>query len=410
MNRNDYQNAFSKIEPPQALIEAALSPKKQHGARRGTHLGTLLLAAAFAVVILAGTAFAAVQFQWFRVGGAEQIVQPTYDAEAIGKDDALSPAPQNLLSLEGTTSGSYIGFTLPEAYLDGQDTQNCWMLSDGLYQRYYRNPEPSDPGSPLLTVEIVYDADYLTHYPAEMIKEDILNGMQTVWLKLESAADGRPMYCLFQRNEEFDCFAIIASTTSFEEAERAVADIRCQDTGIPIAQTEDAVYYGFRLGWEPEDMATDSLTVMADRWYLANATLRDETLDLSSILLGKNWVNQGDIACNIGLWIVEGLSAPAPVENGTVYKTGTICGHEARWVQGYGTQSVIIQISFPEEQVQLCAQVSCYGENPLTGETEELAPDEAYIKIAERLLDSAELTAVAITEPAPLEFSPFAVG
>lgn len=410
MRRNEYQNAFSKIEPPEALIDAALASQKSHGSRRGIHLGTMLLTAAFTVALLVGTAFAAVHFQWFSIDGAERIVEPTYDAEAIGKQDLLLPDPQKLLSLEGEPSDSYIGFTLPESYLEGQDSRNCWMLGNGLYRRYYRNPAPSDADSPLLTVEIVYDANYLTRYPAEVVKEDDLNGMQTVWIKLDSSADGRPQYCLFQRNEELACFAMIASTTSFEEAEQAAMDLRYQDSGIPIEQQEDLLYYGFRLGWEPENMTLDSRMVMADRWYLANATLRDESLDLNSILLGSNWVSTGDTMCNIGIWIIEGLSYPAPVENGTVYKTGMICGHEARWVQGYGGQSVIIQISFPEEQVQLCAQISCYVKNPETGEIEEIAAEEACVEIAERMLETAELVQVFIAEPAPTDFRPFAVG
>ncbi|MBQ3355724.1 MAG: hypothetical protein IJG45_01240 [Oscillospiraceae bacterium] len=410
MKRNEYQNAFSKIEPSQALLEAALSPKKPQSVRQGTHLGTILLAAVFTVALLVGTAFAAVHFQWFSLGGAEHIVEPTYDAEAIGKQDLLLPDPQKLLSLEGEPSDSYIGFMLPESYLDGQDALNCRMIKNGLYQRYYRNPARGNPDSPLLTVEIIYDADFLTRYPSEIVKEDVLNGMQTVWLKVESSADDRPQYCIFQHNEELGCFAMIASTTSFEEAEKAAKDLRYLDSGIPIAQTEDALYYGFRLGWQPENMALDSRTVMADRWYLANATLRDESLDLNSILLGSNWVSTGDTMCNIGIWIIEGLSYPAPVENGTVYKTGMICGHEARWVQGYGGQSVIIQISFPEEQVQLCAQISCYVKNPETGEIEEIAAEEACVEIAERMLETAELVQVFIAEPAPTDFRPFAVG
>lgn len=410
MNRNDYQNAFSKIEPSKSLVEAALSPKKTNSARRGMHLGTLLLAAAFAVVILAGTAFAAVHFQWFNLGGAEKLVEPTYDAEAIGKQEALSPNPQNLLKLEGEASESYIGFTLPASYLDGQDTLNCRMIKNGLYQRYYRNPARGNPDSPLLTVEIIYDADFLTRYPSEIVKEDVLNGMQTVWLKVESSADDRPQYCIFQHNEELGCFAMIASTTSFEEAEKAAKDLRYLDSGIPIAQTEDALYYGFRLGWEPENMTLDSRMAMADRWYLANATLRDENLDLQDVLLSSNWVSEGAKMCNIGVWIVAGQSAPAPVENGTVYKTGTICGQEARWVRGYGGQSVIIQILFPDEQVQLCAKISAFEEDPSTGEIKEVTAEEADIQIAERLLESAELVPVAVAEPAPAEFSPFAVG
>lgn len=410
MRRNEYQNAFSKIEPPEALIDAALASQKSHGSRRGIHLGTMLLTAAFTVALLVGTAFAAVHFQWFSIDGAERIVEPTYDAEAIGKMDSLPSAPQKLLSLEGEPSDSYIGFTLPESYLEGQDSRNCWMLGNGLYRRYYRNPAPSDADSPLLTVEIVYDANYLTRYPAEVVKEDDLNGMQTVWIKLDSSADGRPQYCLFQRNEELACFAMIASTTSFEEAEQAAMDLRYQDSGIPIEQQEDLLYYGFRLGWEPENMTLDSRMVMADRWYFANATLRDESLDLRNILLGCNWVSTDEVSCNIGVWIVAGQTAPTPVENGTPIKTGTISGHEARWVQRYGSQRNIIQISFPEEQVLLFAQISCWKKNPATGEIEEIAAEDAYIKIAERILESAELVPVAIAEPAPADFTPFAVG
>ena len=140
MNRNDYQNAFSKIEPSKSLVEAALSPKKAKRARRGVSLGTLLLAAAFAVVILAGTAFAAVHFQWFNLGGAEKLVEPAYDTEAIGKQELRSPDPQNLLKLEGESSESYIGFTLPASYLRFRVSRLCprW---NGICLYHVRNEE-----------------------------------------------------------------------------------------------------------------------------------------------------------------------------------------------------------------------------------------------------------------------------
>ncbi len=407
MNREDYQNAFSKLEPSPELIETALSGRRKH--RSGARLGTVLLAAVLVTAVLAGTVFAAVHFHWFSIGDAEHIVRPTHDTEAAHKDESGQPDPQNLLTLEGPSSATRIGFTLPESYLDGQDTLNCWMLSDGLYRRYYRNPDPDDPESPLLTAEIVYDADYLTRYASELVREGELAGLQTVWLKVEGSADGRPQYVLFQRNEALGCFGMIVSTESFEAAEQLAADMEYRDSGIELAQREDPVYYGFRLGWEPENWTPDSKTVMADRWYLVNAKLRDENLDLQEILLSQNFVFVGETSCTIGISLVEGLTDIAPIEYGTVYKTETVDGRVVRWVNGYGGDS-FVQILFREQQVQLIACISCYGPNVETGDMEELPAEEAFVEIAERLLESAELIPVAIAEPAPQDFYPFSVG
>ncbi|MBQ6431125.1 MAG: hypothetical protein IJJ99_04540 [Oscillospiraceae bacterium] len=55
-------------------------------------------------------------------------------------------------------------------------------------------------------------------------------------------------------------------------------------------------------------------------------------------------------------------------------------------MQGYGGNSVYIQVKFPEEQ------------------------EERFVEIAERIPGTAELIPVVLAEPAPAEFSPFAVG
>lgn len=411
MNRKEYQNAFSQLEPSKELIDEVLTTPERCSVRhKGMRLSNVLLAAALAVAVLAGTVFAAVQFRWFTLGGAESIVQPRHDEEAAGKDEVLLAAPQNLVKLDGSASTTYIGFTLPESYLQGQDTLNCWRLGNGLYRRYYRNPDPSDPTSPLLTAEIVYDANYLLRYTSEVVKEETLNGMQTVWLRLDSSADGRPQYCLFQRNDALGCFAVVASTESFAEAEQLALAMCYEDSGIPMVQTGDEIRYGFRLGATPEGMTPDSSTAMSDRWYLANATLRDESLNLGEILLSCSWTSsEEERRCNISITVKEGLTEIAPIEYGSVYKTGTIAGYKARWING-SDGSVYVQILFREQQVQLIASVCCIELNPETGSYEPAPAEERFIELAEQLLESAELIPVAIAEAAPAEFYPFSVG
>lgn len=410
MNHDEYQNAFSWLEPSPDAVASALKPERRRAPRRAVRPGAVLLAAVLAVALLTGAAFAASEFGWFRLGGAEQLVTPAgNDPDAFGKREAMPPAPQNLLRFDGASSETRVGFTLPEDYLAGQDSLNTRMLGDGLYGRYYRDPDPGDPGSPLLSAEILYNASYLTREPSELVKEEELNGLQTVWLRLDSSADGRARFCLFQHSDTLGCYALIASSESFAEAERLAADMRWEDSGIPLAQTQDEIWYGFRLGRTPEGMSLDHAAAMADRWYLANATLRDQSLDLSEVLLASNWYSKGEPSCNVGLWLTEGLKDIAPVENGAVYKTGTILGREARWAKGYDGKTYIA-VLFPEEQVQLNACVSCFGINAESGETGTLPAEERFVKTAEQLLESAELIPVAIAEPAPLEFDPFSVG
>lgn len=410
MNREEYQNAFSWLEPSQTAVETAALRGEPRRTRRTVRPGAVLLAAVLTVALLTGAVFAAGEFGWFRLGGAEKLAAPAdADPDAFGKREALSPAPQSLMTLDGEPSDSYIGFTLPASYLSGRDERNCWMLDETLYRRYYRNPEPDDPDSPLLTVEIVYDAAYLTRYPSELVKEDVLNDMQTVWLRLDGSEDGRTQYCLFQRSDALGCFAVIASTVSFEEAEQAAGDLRLADSGIPLAQKAEQLWYGFRLGWTPEDMQLDSSVTLADRWYLANATLRDPNLDLTRLLRSSNWVCEGEPSCSIGVWISETKEEPAPIANGEMYRTGTLCGHEAHWVHG-ADGNTYLEVLFPEQEVLLCAEVSCFAPDESTGELVPVPTEECRVEIAERLLNGAELVPVAIAEPAPLDFSPFSVG
>lgn len=410
MNHEEYQNAFSKLEPSRSLVDAVLSPKQNYRTGRGIRVGNVLLVTILTVTILVGVVFAAVHFQWFRISDAESIVQPTHDAEAGGKDAYIPPEPHNLLTLEGEQPESYIGFTLPESYLDKQDTLNCRMLKDGLYQRYYQNPDPTNPDSPLLTVEIVFDGNYLTRYPSEIVKEDNLNGIQTVWLRLDNASGKGSTYCLFQHNEKLDCYAVIASTVGFEEAEKVAWDLCFEDSGIAIEQMEDQVFHGFRMNWTPKDMMLDTRTLMADRSPLANAILHEESMDLNEIYLGCRFYQENEIShCGVGVGIEEGLTDMTPIKNGTVYKTGTINGHDARWVYGSDRNTYIVVI-FREQQVQMYAHVSSTGLNSETGEWEEVPVEESFMKIAEKLLESAEIIPVVISKPAPIDFQPGYVG
>ena len=410
MNREEYQNAFSKLEPSAALVNAVLSPKPKRSNGLRCHMGRILLAGVLIVTLLTGAIFAAVRFQWFQIRDVGGIIQPTYDNEAIGKDVYLPIAPHDLLVLEGEYPENYIGFTLPKSYLGEQDTLNCRFLRDGLYGRYYRDSDPTDPDSHLLTVEIVYDGNYLTRNPSEIVKEATLNGMQTVWFRLGNALDKGSVYCLFQHNERMDCYVVIASTLGFEEAEQIARDLCFEDSGIPIEKSEDLVYYGFRMNWAPKDMVLDNRTLMADRSPLANAILQEESLDLNEIYLGCRFYQENEFShCGVGVGIEEGLTDMTPIKNGTVYKTGTINGHDARWVHGSDRATYIV-VMLREQQVQMYAHVSSFGLNSDTGEWEEAPVEESFVKIAEKLLESAEVIPVVISDPAPRDFQPGYVG
>ena len=58
MNREQYQAAFSWVEPSEAALERAVEQAKPHGKER-PRTGTVVLAAVLSVLLLSGGVFAA---------------------------------------------------------------------------------------------------------------------------------------------------------------------------------------------------------------------------------------------------------------------------------------------------------------------------------------------------------------
>jgi hypothetical protein len=289
-------------------------------------------------------------------------------------------------------------------------------LKGGLYRRYYRNPDTTDPASPLLTVEIL-DTDVsklLTRYPTETVKEELLNGFETVWVQINGSPDGRTQYCLFQKNEALGCVAAVTSTLSFADAERAAGDMVYADSGIPIPTEKALIRYGFRPIEPSEGWRVDYHDSQEDHWQVANATLADPDQDLTAAWVSAYlYCEEETRHSHIGIRMTENLDRfenSAPVEHGEILKTGTLCGHEARWVLGANGE-MIIQVYFPEYRLQLKAIAGYHDLDPDTGRVLHDHPaDEAQVQEAERLLESIEIVPIPIAEEAPVDFMPFAVG
>ena len=417
MEREDYQKAFSWLEPSQEAVEAVLHPQTVKTTRGRPRLGTVLLAAVLAVVLLTGTAFAGTQFHWFNLSSGETCTYPVNtDPEAFGEAENLPPDPQGLLRFDGMNAGTYVGFRLPASYETEKDARNCWMLKGDLYRRYYRNPNVNDPASPLLTVEILNTdvSKLLTRYPTETVKEDELNGFETVWVQINGSPDGRTQYCLFQKNAELGCVAAVTSTLSFADAEQAAGDMVYADSGIPIPTGEELIRYGFRPVELSEGWTVDYHDSLADHWQVANATLADPDQDLTEAWVGAFLICEEETRLSyIGISMTENLDRfenSGPVEHGELLKTGTLCGHEARWVLG-ANGKMIIQVYFPEYRLQLEAKAGYHDLDPATGRALADHPaDEAQVKEAERLLESVEIIPIPIAEEAPVDFMPFVVG
>lgn len=417
MEREEYQRAFSWLEPGDAAVEAVLHPKRRGETGKRPRLGTILVAAVLAVVLLTGTVFAGSQFHWFSLGSGESYTEPVNtDPEAFGKAENMPPEPQSLLHFDDVQAEHYIGFTLPASYESEKDRLNCWLLQGGLYRRYYRNPDTTDPASPLLTVEILNTevSKLLTRYPTETVKEELLNGFETVWVQINGSPDGRTQYCLFQKNPELGCVAAVTSTVSFADAEQAARDMVYADSGIPIPTGKELIRYAFRPVEPSEGWRVDYHDSQADHWQVANATLADPDQDLTEAWVSAYlYCEEETRHSHIGIRMTENLDSfenSAPVEHGEILKTGTLCGHEARWVLGANGE-MIIQVYFPEYRLQLKAIAGYHDLDPATGRVLHDHPaDEAQVQEAERLLESIEIIPIPIAEEAPVDFMPFAVG
>lgn len=418
MKHDEYQSAFSRMEPGQEAVEAVLFPAEKLRVQKRFRLRTLPAAAVLIALLLSGTVFAATHFHWFSLGGAETVTEPVNtDPEAFGKAENLPPAPQGLLQFDQPSAATYIGFRLPEAYEEGKRSLDCWRLREGLYRRYYRDPDPGSPDSPLLTIQIL-DTDVnklLTRYPTEAVKSETLNGLETVWVRIDGSTDGRTQYCLFQKNEALGCVAAITSTVSFADAEQAAGDLQYEDSGIPIPAETGLVRYGYRLAQLPEGWELDYHYSMADKWDVRNAVLADPEQELSEAWTSAYLTRSTETRfSHLSISIRENLNGfddLAPTRYRTVWKSGSLCGREARWIRSSTDGDVYIQILFPEYGVQL---TGCIGVGEFDPETHEWlscmdSGDEA-VALLEQTLAQVEILPVPIAEKAPSDFMPFAVG
>lgn len=418
MNRESYQTAFSWLEPsPSAVAQAMEAANTKKKARPSVRLGTVLAAAALAVALLSGGVFAAAELHWFSLGSGERIVDPVNtDPERIGSEWEL-PSAQGVLDFEAPKGDTRIGFRLPDSYQTDKASLECRMLPGGLYQRYYRAADLLDPDCPLLCIEILDNerTDYRTYYTrcqTEFVKQEKLNGMDTVWLKISHPEYNRTEYCLFRVNEDLGCIAAISSTVSFAEAEQAAADLTFVDSGIPVTPEEAVVYYGMRLGWIPEDMTVDHHHSLADDWSVVNATLLNPEQALSEAWTGASIIRFDETEhVHMSVTITQDLDRfydSARVEYGEIYKTGTLGGYEARWVHSRSGDTAV-EIYVPEYRVMLSIWINCTDMDPESNYA-ILPAEDSLVEKAEQILTAIEIVSVPVSEEAPVEYMPFAVG
>lgn len=411
MNKKSYQHAFSRLEPSPAAVEQALAHGVRRSPQRGFRLSVALAAAALAVVLLSGGIFAAVQFHWFSLGPAPELSEPTHEADEPG----WLPAPESRLSFEDEPGSTYVGFLLPESYREDMDALNSWKLNallrykgvlgdatldastlQAALWRYYGCRDLNDPECPRLTVEIKDTLrssyqDFLVG-DAALVKEDQINGMETVWVELTDDYSGWKTYCLFQNNQALGCIAQICSSVSFEAAEQAAADMVYVDSGVPRIRTEQ-LRYGLRVTEVPAGRQLDYTVDLEQK--LAGAILGENAPELADLYDQLKLAPQGE---NTGAYIFLTVNAHKSegAPDAAVLREGTLGGHEARWLMD-NSGNTILQVWYGAEQVQVTAYISPEEITRFPGDVEAL-------------IEALELVPIPVLEEAPSRFAPFSVG
>lgn len=410
IRKEDYQAAFSWVEPSQEALDRALELALEPAGRRRPRLGTLLVAAIGVLVLLTGGVFAA--SRWLSLEDAAWMErEPVLEKDAPEQPEQ-APAPQKIIQMSGQTQQNYLGFTLPEAYRDRADQLNCWMLRakletdqlldrlpeatdlEGVYLRYYG----ADAEGGLLTVELSTDTGlgqraYFTRGSFEVTKEGSINGLEASWI-VHTDAQGAKSWHLFCRSQEPAGVLIFSSNRSFAAAEEAAKAVRLVDSGVALDPLNVGLFYGVRRPQAPEGMVFAE-TAALDR-ELLNTKLTDPDQDLSQLYRSLYALRSGT-----GERLDFNLHQPSrglkedPL-NFTVDKIGEINGHEAWWCTDRDGWTEL-RIYFAQEHCVLVVFASA--------EEMENHPDELEAYAA-----GLELVPIGVEREQPLEFNGFAVG
>lgn len=407
MNKEQYQSAFSWVEPSDAALERAMEQAKPHGRRR-PRVGTVVLAAALSVLLLSGGVFAA--SRWLTIRAAEEL--QTASNKAV--DGPVQPEAQatarQLLELSHPDAQSYVGFTLPEAYHEMADEANCLELSalmehdqkrsvlpsetslDGVFSRYYG----VDADEALLTVEVqgsptLSRDSYFTRGSFTVEKEAIENGFETAWI-VYTDAEGRVSWHVFCHSEASDCVLIASSTKSFAEADQAVRDLCLVDTRIPMERHQNDCY-ALR---EPElgDGWETIFTISVEK-ELLNASLQESDMELDSLYRNVQ-LAQKEADVYISVTLNQGKIIP--VFDGETVIRETSCG---------GLPAVLLRSDgLPYLRVYNTEEGYWIELHSFVNEPDE----DILIPLLEETASKLEVVRIGVAEEAPFEFSPFSVG
>ena len=411
MTKEQYREAFSKIQPSKEAVDRLLAIPKEHPKRRASiRLGALIAVAAIVVLLLGGTVYAI--SHWFQLTDGSQIEDPNQ----LESGEPSRPAPQNGIRLEDTGEGNYIGFTLDGWSLpdrkngannimlkgvaanrqpDSQATLNADALAEA-YTQYF----PITPDDEKLCVQILDRdglgyRDYFTRYETELVKEGTLNGLDTVWLTINGAPNdyGSPedTYHLFCHSAELHCTLVVSSNRGFERCEEALSHLTLVDSGVPIRRQALTVC-GLRLRELPEGFEIDLEHTGTLDGSMPGWEQKDPNADLSGAYARLSLVRPSD-----GLWIL--LNAEASHDNYehvsgyTLNRTGTLNGHEILWFDK--SEGVELFYRF-EDGTQVCLYAKGSG-----AEVDAILEDLAL---------HVEPVPIDLIKGAPLEFFGLAQG
>ena len=410
MNNDQYQSAFSWVEPSQEATERALDlarTKQVRGVGR-PRLGTVLVAAILAVVLLTGGVFAA--SRWVSVRSAEELQQPTlHEMDSPEPVETLAPIRQ-VLELEHPDVQTYLGFTLPDSYKSWADTLNCLVLRNqmeydrtlsavpaeiqlnGVYKRYYGIDADGD----LLTVEVLANpwlstTSYFATGGFELVKEESISGFETAWVEYVGGAWG-PSWHIFCRNEANACVLLVSSTKSFDAAAQVIPDLTLVDTGVPMENRLNT-YFALRQpelgeGWELD------ISISMER-ELLNARLEAPDTDLSSLFTQINLYDTAKEA-QVHVELNRGV-CDAVYQSETVLEELEINGLPAVLVENSGDPILRIVNEKAGYQIELTV-------NP------RIVDRDVKIALIKEVAPVLEVVHVGVTEQGPREFGPFAVG
>lgn len=409
MNKEQYQSAFSWVEPSEAALERALEHAKPRERGRRPRLGAVMLAAILAVLLLTGGVFAA--NRWVSVRGAEELRQPTlHEKDSPEPEETLAPIRQ-VLELEHPDVQTYMGFTLPESYKSWANTPDCIALRNqmeydkklsavpaeiqlnGVYKRYYG----IDADGVLLTVEVLGNpwlsaSSYFTTTGSfELVREEFINGFETAWVEYQGGAWGTSWH-IFCRNETNACAILVSSTKSFDAAAEVVRDLTLVDTGVPMENRLNQ-YYALRQPELGEGWKLDyGISMERD---LLNAKLEAPDTDLSNLYAQINLYNPAKKA---SVHVVLNRGVCDPVYQGeTVLEELEINGLPAVLVENNGDP--ILRITNGEAGYQIVLSV-----NP------RVVDKDVKIALIKEFAPALEVVHVGVREQGPREFGPFAHG